>query len=135
MSALKNQFQRARMILESLIQGVHPKSGLELPQDSVINEIEVNRAMSTAVSALDQINTRLARRAQLPEGVGKLWTDDEEQRLIESIKSGDPIPDIATKHSRTVRAIEARLAKLGFLRPDQRSTNDPVLISSPREDE
>src|SRR5690348_4100602 len=69
MSALKNQFQRARAILDSLVQGVHPRTGDDLPGDSVINEIDVSRAMLTAVFALDQISARLARRSQLPESV------------------------------------------------------------------
>ncbi len=136
MSALKSQFQRARTVLEALVQGVHPKTGSELPEDSVVNEIEVNRAMSTAVLALDQMNARLARRAQLPESVGKSWTDEEEQQLIDAFKSGDPIALIATKHGRTVRAIEARLAKRGLLRADQRTTSDPVLMpTNPREND
>ncbi|MDB6106914.1 MAG: hypothetical protein JWO52_6913 [Gammaproteobacteria bacterium] len=40
MSALKLQFQRARVILDSLVQGLHPKTGGELPKDSVVNEID-----------------------------------------------------------------------------------------------
>jgi hypothetical protein len=68
MSALKTQFLRARVILESLVQGIHPKTGGELPEDSVVNEIDINRAMATAVLALDQISARIARRAQLHDG-------------------------------------------------------------------
>ncbi len=118
MSALKLQFQRARVILDSLVQGLHPKTGGELPNDSVVNEIDVNRAMATAVLALDQMSARLARRAQLPESVGKTWTEEEEQRLRDGFTGGEPIPLIATKHGRTIRAIEARLEKLGLLTAD-----------------
>ena len=122
MSAPKNQFQRARMILHALVQGIHPKTGGELPQDSVVNEIDVSRAMATAVFALDQLSTRLARRAQLPESVGKVWTEEEEQRLRDEFSGNQPIALIATKHRRTIRAIEARLEKLGLLTADQRMT-------------
>lgn len=126
MSMLKNQFQRARGILESLVQGTHPKTGDELPKDSVANEIEVSRAMATAVLALDQMSVRLARRAQLPESVGKAWTEEEEQRLRNEFGGPGSIPDIAAKHRRTIRAIEARLEKLGLLRLDQRATVNSV---------
>jgi hypothetical protein len=122
MSALKLQFQRARVILDSLVQGLHPKTGGELPKDSVVNEIDVNRAMATAVLALDQVNARLARRAQLPESVGKTWTEEEDGRLRGEFSGGEPIARIATKHGRTIRAIEARLEKLGLLSRDQRMT-------------
>lgn len=127
MSAVKNQFQRAQVVLESLVKGVHPKTSVDLPEDSVVNESEVIRAISIAVVALDQMNARLARRAQLPESVGKTWTKDEEQRLMEAFRGGDPVPRIATKHGRTIRAIEARLAKLGLLTVDQRLAADPFL--------
>jgi hypothetical protein len=115
MSSLKDQFQRARTILDSLVHGVHPRTGDELSQDSVINEIEVTRAMATAVLALDQMSVRLARRAQLPRSVGKSWTEAEEQRLKDEFTRGETPASIAASHGRTVRAIEARLLKLGLL--------------------
>lgn len=114
MSSLKNQFQRARTILESLVHGVHPRTGGELPQDSVANEIDVSRAMASAVLALDQMSTRLARREHLPESVGKTWTADEEQRLSDEFNRGQDTASIAASHGRTVRAIESRLVKLGL---------------------
>jgi hypothetical protein len=60
MSALKNQFQRARVVIQSLVQGVHPSSGKDLPKDSIVNEVEVTRALGTAVMAIDQVSARLA---------------------------------------------------------------------------
>jgi hypothetical protein len=132
MSAPKNKFQRARVVIESLVQGVHPSSGKDLPKDSIINEIEVTRALSTAVLAIDQISARLARRAQLPESVGKAWTEDEERRLRAAFSRGEPIPDIATRHGRTVRAIEVRLEKLGIPTPAGSRTSPPYMTSSDR---
>ena len=118
----KNQFQRARLILDALVQGIHPKTGDELPEDSVANDIDVSRAMATAVLALDQMSARLARRAQLPESVGKAWTEEEQQRLRNEFTGNEPIQHIATKHGRTVRAIEVRLERLGLMTADQRVT-------------
>jgi hypothetical protein len=129
-SALKNQFLRARVILDSLVQGIHPKTGGELPEDSVVNEIDVARAMATAVLALDQISARIARRAQLPESVGKTWTEEEERQLKDEFNRNEPMPLIATKHGRTIRAIEARLERLGLLTADRRMTANPLLATT-----
>jgi hypothetical protein len=129
-SALKNQFLRARVILDSLVQGIHPKTGGELPEDSVVNEIDVARAMATAVLALDQISARIARRAQLPESVGKTWTEGEVQQLKDEFSRSEPMPLIATKHGRTIRAIEARLEKLGLLAADQKMKANPFLTTT-----
>ena len=118
------QFHKARAVLQSLIQGLDPETGVELPKDAIVNRIEVNRSMLVAVTALEQVQARILRRAMLPEGVGKTWTDEEEQRLKGEFANSDPIPLIATKHSRTIRAIEACLELLGLLRPDQRTTSN-----------
>jgi hypothetical protein len=123
------------MILSSLVQGVHPRTGTELPEDSIVNEIEVSRAMATAVLALDQVGARVARRAQLPESVGKAWTAEEEQRLREEFDGNEPIEQIAAKHARTVRAIELRLEMLGLLRRDQRTIGTSFIRPSGRRDE
>lgn len=129
MTAPKNQFEKARVVLESLVQGLHPESGVELPKDEIVNNIEVNRAMSMAIVALDQTTARLTRRAMLPDKVGKGWTDEEKQQLKDEFSRGEPLPLIATKHGRTVRAIEARLAQLGLLTADQRIANNSILVT------
>jgi hypothetical protein len=54
-----------------MIHGLNPETGEELPKDSIVNRIEVNRALSTGVIALEQMEARLARRAQLPGNVGR----------------------------------------------------------------
>jgi hypothetical protein len=130
MSALKNQFQRARVVIQSLVQGVHPSSGKDLPKDSIVNEVEVTRALGTAVMAIDQVSARLARRAQLPESVGKAWTEEDERRLRAAFNRSKPIPEIATEHGRTIRAIEARLEKLGLLTPAPGTAFPPYKTTS-----
>lgn len=132
MSASKNQFQRARMILDFLVRGIDPKTGDELPEDSVVNDIDVSRAMGTAVFALDQMSARLARRAQLPESVGKAWTKEEEQTLKDEFNCNEPIALIAERHGRTNRAIEARLEKLGLLTADRRMTGNSFVVRATR---
>jgi DNA-binding NarL/FixJ family response regulator len=130
MSALKNQFQHARVVIQSLAQGVHPTSGKDLPKDSIVNEIEVTRALGTAVLAIDQVNARLARRAQLPESFGKPWSHEEERRLSVAFGRGERVPEIAANHGRTIRAIEVRLEKLGLLTPAPGTLSPPYITNS-----
>jgi hypothetical protein len=132
----KSKYQKARAVLQSLIQGLDPDTGADLPKDAVVNRIEINRSMITAVTAMEQVEARILRRALLPESVGKTWTDDEQEQLKAEFANSEPIPLIATKHARTIRAIEARLERLGLLRADQRTTNNSFMGEvSPRSDE
>jgi hypothetical protein len=125
------QFQKAETIFRALVQGIDPQGGGELTRDTIINRIDVNRAMHTALCALEQIQARLLRRAQLPPSVGKTWTEDEVQQLRNEFTGSEPIPEIAARHGRTVRAIESRLERLGLLRPDQRVTTDSFVGTAP----
>jgi hypothetical protein len=130
----KKNYQRARTVLQSLIQGLDPETGAELPKDTIVNRIEVNRSLHVAVTAVEQVEARILRRAQLPESVGKTWTEDEEQQLKTAFARSEPIPLIATKHKRTIRSIEARLERLGLLRADQRITSNSFTGSPSRRD-
>ena len=84
----------------------------------------------TAVMAIHQVSARLARRAQLPESVGKAWTEEEERRLRAAFNRSKPIPEIATEHGRAIRAIEARLEKLGHLTPAPGTASPPYKTTS-----
>ena len=44
--------QRARQILQALIQGVDPKSGEELPSGTIIQQADVLRALLIGVAAV-----------------------------------------------------------------------------------
>lgn len=125
-------YQRSKQVLQALVEGVDPDKGTELPADSVLNRVDVMRALLAAIAALEAETARAQRRAQLPESVGKTWSETEEQELKEEFTADEPIPLIASKHGRTVRAIEARLQRLGLLRADQRTTGDPFLQILPK---
>jgi hypothetical protein len=125
---------KAKNVLQALIQGVDPETGSELPPDAVLNRPGVLRALLASVAALDAVQARALRRAQLPASVGKTWSDGEEQQLREEFANEEPIPLIATKHKRTIRAIEARLERMGLLRADQRTTSNSFMGESAKED-
>lgn len=116
------QQTRARQILQSLIQGIDPVTSEELPHETVLHHADVMRALLAGLSALEQTAARAQRRAQLPDNVGRAWTTDEESRLVAAFKSGDSPITIAHEHGRTLRAIEARLEKLGLITAEQRTT-------------
>ena len=118
------QEQRARKILQALVEGVDPTTGAELEAGTVLQRAEVLRALLAGVMALEQVSARAQRRAQLPDNVGRTWSADEERALVTEFQAGDALADIATKHGRTLRAIEARLERLGLLTAEQRTTNN-----------
>ena len=116
------QQTRARQILQSLIQGIDPVTTKELPRETVLQQADVLRALLAGVSALEQAAARSQRRAQLPYNVGRAWTTEEESRLVSAFKKGDSVVAIAHQHGRTLRAIEARLEKLGLITAEERTT-------------
>jgi len=118
------QEQKARKILQALVEGVDPATGVELEAGTVLQRADVLRALLAGVAALDQVSARAQRRAQLPDNVGRPWSADEERALVDAFQTGDPLVDVAAKHGRTLRAIEARLERLGLLTADQRVTNN-----------
>jgi hypothetical protein len=116
--------QRARKILQALIEGLDPSTGEELAAGTVLQQADVMRALLAGVAALDQVKARAKRRSQLPDNVGRAWSPDEERTLVSAFQAGDSLADIATRHGRTLRAIEARLERLGLLSSDQRVTHN-----------
>lgn len=118
------QEQRAREILQMLIEGNDPFTGEELPSGTVLQEAEVMRAMLAGVAALDQIMARASRRATLPQNIGRAWSEEEQAQLIEAFHADEPLEQVASRHGRTLRAIEARLEKLGLLSSKERATRD-----------
>ena len=64
-----------------------PGERRELPADTILNRVDIVRALLAATAALDAVRERAMRRAQLPESVGKKWSEEEEQQLAESSRS------------------------------------------------
>ncbi|MEJ0037403.1 MAG: hypothetical protein WDO68_15215 [Gammaproteobacteria bacterium] len=118
------QERRARQILQALIQGVDPFDGSELPSGTVLQHADVLRALLAGVAALEQDAARASRRAQLPRNIGRSWSAEENSKLVDSFQAGEKLAEIALRHGRTLRAIEARLEKLGLITSEERTTTD-----------
>jgi hypothetical protein len=118
---------KARQILQALVQGTDPLTGEELSAGTVLQHADVLRALLAGVHALEQMAARAQRRAQLPGNVGRAWSVDEEQGLIARFQGGESLAGIAAQHGRTLRAIEARLERLGLLAADQRTTQNSFI--------
>ncbi len=129
-----NNYPRAKQVLKSLIGGVDPATGCELPKDCLLNRVDVIRALLSSIEAIEQVTARAARRALLPDGVGQPWTEEEERRLEEAFSNGNAVSDIAGAHKRTIRAIEARLQRLGLITFEQRTTSNAFMGESPKDE-
>lgn len=112
----------ATAILKTLIEGREPDSLEPLPPGSVVHRADVLRAMLAAVAALERMEGRTRRRAALPDNTGRTWTAEEDSRLVTAFKAGEAPSAIAERHGRTLRAIEARLQRMGLLAPEDRQT-------------
>jgi hypothetical protein len=116
--------QRARQILHSLVNGADPFTGTELSVGAVLQQADVLRALLAGCSALDERAARAGRRAQLAKNIGKAWTPEEQERLIQAFKSGENLEQVAARHGRTLRGIESRLEILGLITGAQRTTQN-----------
>ena len=114
----------AKAILKALIEGCEPGSREPLPAGSVVHRADVLRALLAGVAALEQVDTRTRRRAALPGNAGQAWSAEEDARLAEAFKAGDSPKALAATHHRTLRAIEARLQRIGLLEPEARTTRE-----------
>ena len=112
----------ATAILKTVIEGREPGSLEPLPAGSVAHRADVLRALLAAVAALEQVEVRSRRRAALPDNAGRPWTAEEDSRLVTAFKAGESPQAIAERNSRTLRAIEARLQRMGLLDPEDRVT-------------
>lgn len=115
---------QAKNVLQDLIRGVHPATGVDLPSGSVAHDPTVMRALLAAIASLNENVAREARRKSLPPSIGKSWSEEEKQQLIKEFESGMPPEAIAQAHGRTLRAIESRLEVMGLISAAQRTTKN-----------
>ena len=110
----------SRNIVETLAQGVHPKTGEAFPPDSPYNDPDVIRALFSVLDAVKQAgrpNQPLEeRRAEnlergRPRNAGLPWTDDERALVRSEYLSGMSVEKLAAKLQRSAAAIVAEVIR------------------------
>ena len=113
--------EKTLRILQMLAEGQCPKSGETLAATDACQQPDVIRALNRARDIVEREARReraLQRaRLSLPSNTGKAWTSEEDRVLVHRFKTGASVADIATLHARTRGSIQARLEKLGQIKP------------------
>ncbi len=120
--------QQAAYIIEQLALGTDPRSGANLAEGDACTAPEVIRALFIARNALraepPSEPARAARKSPVVRNgvalpnVGKKWTGDDVDTLLQQFEAGTPLAQIATQLGRTDGSIVARLVHAGRL-PDR----------------
>lgn len=116
----------AKSIIEALANGLDPETGEVLPEQTILNQPKIIRALFFATQVLDNLSkeknpgnavadlSKKAKREKTRLGnAGKGWTNTEDNVLLSSFNGGVPVKDIAARHGRSIGAIAARLVRLG----------------------
>lgn len=110
-AAIPMNNQEAINIIQTLIKGINPLSDEPLAANSLCLNSDIQRALQTAIPALESKIRADIRRANLPANAGKPWNHEEDQQLIVAFDSGDSIATLAQQHQRSKGAITSRLLK------------------------
>ena len=100
-------------IIRSLAEGKHPSAHTELTAESIFQEPRVIRALFTALEIIEHAEERDKRRRTGPQNSGKLWTQEEDDRLAQAFDAGMSVKVLAAEHQRSAFAIKSRLLRLG----------------------
>ncbi len=65
-------------IIESLANGFDYETDEVLPSDSILNRVEVVRALYACLDSLDLLNQKKNIKNKLPSNAGKSWSDGED---------------------------------------------------------
>lgn len=103
--------ERAKVILRFLAEGADPLTGEVLPEDSVCNKAEIVRAFYCILNELE--TEKSAPNRKPPENAGRLWTKEEDKKLIKMFEEGRSNKEMISVLGRTKASIISRLARLG----------------------
>lgn len=100
-------------LLERLAEGIDPFTGEVLPDEHLLQQPQVVRAMFHAIHAIERQGKKSQRNPSLPPNAGFAWSKQEDGELVERFDAKTSIAEIARLHGRTEGAITARLVRLG----------------------
>jgi len=101
-------------VLESLANGVDPRTGEVFASDSPYVDKEVVSALSEALACCKK-HYRPGRTNYIPHNAGKPWNIAEDAKLLSAFDRGMTIAEIARDFARTQAGIQARLERHGRL--------------------
>jgi hypothetical protein len=110
------QIAEALKILHALADGADPSTGEVFSSQSPYQHPQTVRALMTAVQVMEQQQKRERRVAFLPGNTGKAWDKTEQEQLCRDFDAGISIKELASRHGRTLGAIQSRLIKLGRIK-------------------
>ena len=110
------ELEKAISIIKALSDGVDPYTGEQYPEDSPYQSADTVRALIAAIAALEKQQKSTIRQQSLPGSAGKLWDEEEDNRLLEAYDADTPINNISKLHGRTIGAIKSRLVKHGRIK-------------------
>ena len=100
-------------ILVNLINGLDPRTGAPINEDSPLREESVVAALNSTLSAVRIYRSDQVRKLSLPANTGKPWKKEEDDKLISDFEHNLSIEILAKSFERTAGAIRARLILLG----------------------
>ena len=106
------EIHEALEIVRKLADGLHPETAEPLHHESLFQLPQTVRALNRAVLALEFQEHKLRPRRAMPQNSGKPWSDEEDARLLQELRTGIALHEIASKHSRRVGSVVARLMRL-----------------------
>ncbi|MBE5773060.1 MAG: hypothetical protein E7337_03910 [Clostridiales bacterium] len=114
--------REACIILEKLLEGIHPLTGEILPEDHVCSDPQVLRALHKAISALNHAHLessvdghRTYKRSQEDLSNNQaLWTPEDDIYLRNACAQGIPLQEICSELCRSEHKVKFRLVYLGL---------------------
>jgi hypothetical protein len=116
------EIDQATTIVKDLANGIDPRSGQKLPEESVINLPDCVRALAIALKALELMKSKAKRIS--PENQGKPWSTDDDMLLETMFKNGNDVGLLASHFSRTKGAIKSRLLLLQLITKEDKTIID-----------
>jgi hypothetical protein len=100
-------------LLTALAEGVDPFTGEVLPEDHLLQQPQIVRALFHSINALKQQPSKTKKISSTPEKAGTAWAKQEDEDLVRQFDEKVPITEIAKLHGRSRGAITSRLVRLG----------------------